>query len=138
MFKILSWTLLVATLVAGCSSKQPSVKADATSIAAHSRSSAPMGEDTDLLLARKWQSEDNMLLIDLNLDGTFIGELDSRPIEGTWSISDDRTQLNISESKGVEGKGKTLQQVYTIVSNSAESMILQDETGKQWTLLALD
>ena len=141
MFKTLLSLLAISLLLVGCSSTptdtEASLKGDQTALEAPSRSSESE-DDTDLLLARKWQSEDGLLLLDLNLDGTFVGEVDGAPVEGQWQISDDRKTLTLNESKGVEGKGQAINASYAIVSNSPESMILQDEDGKTWTLAVLD
>ena len=137
MFKTLLGTLLIAFLAISCSDTAPTdnTSTEETTLQAPSRSSNT-AEETDLLLARKWQSEGGVLLIDLSLDGTFIGEIEGQPIQGTWKTAAD--QLMLHEEKGLEGKGKALQQTYTIVSNTAESMILEEEGGKKWTLSPLD
>lgn len=139
MLKKVLGMMIAAALVVSCSNPSSNVDTadNATALEAPSRSSNTEAE-SDLLLARKWQSEGGILLIDLSLNGNFVGEIEGQPIQGTWKTSEDGTQLLLSEDQGIEGKGKALQQSYTIVSNSADQMVLQDNEGKQWILLPLD
>lgn len=140
MLKILLALLVTTFLWANCtspSSANAALKGYENVLQAPSRSSVP-AEDTDILLARKWQSEDGTLLLDLNLNGDFVGELDGRPIEGQWQISDDHKILTLNESKGLEGKGKVVNVSYDVVSINPEVLVLQDTKDKTWTLAALE
>ncbi len=140
MFKTLLYILTMTLFLASCTApvaEEDKRHNDDTTLQAPNRSSQAE-EDTDLLLARKWQSENGMLLLDLNLNGNFVGEMDGQPVEGQWQLSDDRKTLTLNENNGLEGKGQVLNVSYAVVSNTPESMVLQDEAGKTWTLAALE
>lgn len=91
-------------------------------------------EDTYLLLAHKWES--GKVFLDLNINGSFEGEIDGQSdLYGNWEITNNQKTLILTNSPEDEDEFKL---EYTLSDVSFDSITLIDKKGKRIVLQIAD
>jgi hypothetical protein len=136
-FNLLAFTLLLTSVA--CSNPETENFADVTqneslSLDVTSRGNAE-GEDKEdrmFLLVRKWVVESGSAYVELKIDGSFEGNLNTESVVyGKWELSEDQKTLKLKSNEGEEGKGRTFQAIYTVAEMSFDTLKLKDEKGKE-------
>lgn len=135
-FNLLAFVLLLTSVA--CSNPETENFADVTQNESLSLDVTSRGNDKEdkedmmFLLVRKWIVESGSAYVELKVDGSFEGNLNTESlVYGKWVLSEDQKTLKLKGNEGEEGKGRNFQAVYTVVDMSYDKLKLKDEKGKE-------